>query len=246
MVKVKRLLQETLSLAKRSHLYTAKARRLAIAKRFVPRLSGWVIDIGSKGQPYRPYLPKCVTYTALEYAPEPGSHVRGDVLRLPFVDGAFDGAILTEVLEHVVDPSCALRDVHRALRPGGQVYATVPMTWGLHCEPHDYFRFTNYGLSHLMRSAGFEVREMARIGGLFSSMLARLEEMGVTLLYRLAFPLKPLIGSAGRVLVVSLVVFPGVVVLDAVARVLDLVVPGSDKDPLGWAVQAVKRSTARG
>jgi hypothetical protein len=68
----------------------------------------------------------------------------------------------------------------------------------------------------------------------------------VVLLYRLAFPLKPLIRSVGRVPVVSMVFFPAVVVLDSVARVLDLVVPGSDSNPLGWTVQVVTRSNAGG
>jgi hypothetical protein len=38
----------------------------------------------------------------------------------------------------------------------------------LHDEPHDYFRFTRYGASHLLERAGFEPLDFIPIGGLMS------------------------------------------------------------------------------
>ncbi|MGE0212689.1 MAG: class I SAM-dependent methyltransferase [Parvibaculaceae bacterium] len=52
--------------------------------------------------------------------------VRGSLDRLPFHDGAFDGAIASEVLEHVEDDVGALREIARVLKPGGSVALTVP------------------------------------------------------------------------------------------------------------------------
>jgi SAM-dependent methyltransferase len=49
-----------------------------------------------------------------------------DVLRLPYPDDAFDKVILSEVLEHIVDDSAALREVRRVVKPGGVVAITVP------------------------------------------------------------------------------------------------------------------------
>lgn len=46
--------------------------------------------------------------------------------RLPFDDGRFDAAICLEVLEHLVDPEFATREIHRVLRPGGSVLVSVP------------------------------------------------------------------------------------------------------------------------
>jgi SAM-dependent methyltransferase len=59
----------------------------------------------------------------------PGTDVgvlRGDAARLPFVDGAFDAVITSEVLEHVLDDVGALAEMVRVLRPGGLFVATVP------------------------------------------------------------------------------------------------------------------------
>ena len=61
----------------------------------------------------------------------PGAFVgtlRGDATALPFPDGAFDAVITSEVLEHIPDDTGALGELHRVLRPGGILAATVP-TW---------------------------------------------------------------------------------------------------------------------
>lgn len=45
--------------------------------------------------------------------------VMGDVLALPFADGAFDLTVAAFSLNHVTDPAAALREVARVTRPGG-------------------------------------------------------------------------------------------------------------------------------
>lgn len=45
---------------------------------------------------------------------------------LPFRSGAFDLAILSEVLEHLRDPGACLREVRRILRPSGSLIVTFP------------------------------------------------------------------------------------------------------------------------
>ncbi|MBX6332317.1 MAG: methyltransferase domain-containing protein [Gemmatimonadaceae bacterium] len=45
---------------------------------------------------------------------------------LPFPDASFDLVIMVEVLEHVIDKTRLLREIHRVLRPGGRFYLTTP------------------------------------------------------------------------------------------------------------------------
>jgi len=47
----------------------------------------------------------------------------GDVMALPFEDGSFDVVHAHQVLQHVAEPVAALREMHRAVRPGGLVAA---------------------------------------------------------------------------------------------------------------------------
>ena len=93
--------------------------------------------------------------------------VVGDLGRLPFRDGAFDLALCLEVLEHLPEPQRALAELGRVLRSGGRLYFSVPMSWHQHQKPHDYFRYTSFGLRYLLDRAGFDVEELQPTGGYF-------------------------------------------------------------------------------
>ena len=45
----------------------------------------------------------------------------GDALHLPFGDGVFDAATISFGLRNVVDPTTALAELHRVVRPGGRL-----------------------------------------------------------------------------------------------------------------------------
>jgi hypothetical protein len=55
------------------------------------------------------------------------------------------------VLEHLHAPAEAARQVRSALREGGKVIATTRFAYPYHEEPHDYFRFTEYGLREIFK-----------------------------------------------------------------------------------------------
>ena len=47
--------------------------------------------------------------------------VAGDALRLPFADGAFDAVTISFGLRNTADPSAALEEMRRVVRPGGRL-----------------------------------------------------------------------------------------------------------------------------
>ncbi len=53
----------------------------------------------------------------------------GDAVRLPFEDGAFDAAIVSQVYEYVPDMEAALAELARVLRPGGRALI-MDTDWG--------------------------------------------------------------------------------------------------------------------
>jgi SAM-dependent methyltransferase len=63
-----------------------------------------------------------------------------------------------------------LSELFRVLRPGGRLYLTVPLVGELHEEPYDFYRYTPYGLRHLLGKAGFAVDTVEPRNGYFTTM----------------------------------------------------------------------------
>jgi SAM-dependent methyltransferase len=100
--------------------------------------------------------------------------VLADLTALPFRAGAFLAAINVVTLEHLREPARALAEIARTLEPGGQVLLAAPHEWEVHQAPHDYFRYTRYGLQHLLEQAGFEDVDIRAVGGYFRLVARRL------------------------------------------------------------------------
>ena len=97
-----------------------------------------------------------------------------DLSALPFRTGTFDAAIHIVTIEHLKEPGCALAEIGRTLATGGTLLIAAPHEWEVHQAPHDYFRYTRYGLAYLLEKGGFEVREMRAAGGYFRLLARRL------------------------------------------------------------------------
>ena len=96
-----------------------------------------------------------------------------DLQNLPVRTEFFDACINIVTLEHVIDPARVLASC-AAPAPGGRLLLVVPHEWEEHQEPHDYFRYTRYGVDHLLRAAGFAEIEIRPAGGFFRLLSRRL------------------------------------------------------------------------
>jgi SAM-dependent methyltransferase len=77
--------------------------------------------------------------------------ILGDICSFDFGERSFDVIVLSEVLEHVHSPHLAIQNIHRLLSAEGRLILTVPFILPIHERPHDYFRYTRYGLEFLLR-----------------------------------------------------------------------------------------------
>ncbi len=137
------------------------------------RLTGRLLDLGCGNQPYRQFLKGVGQYIGLDYpptqgVPQPGAkpQVHGDARTLPFGDHSFDGLLCSQVLEHVDQPETVVREMGRVLKPGGVGLISIPFFYNLHMEPHDYFRFSPYGIKALLARNGLSVRQLRGQGGI--------------------------------------------------------------------------------
>ena len=89
--------------------------------------------------------------------------VQADVTRLPLASGAFGGALLLDVLEHV-DDGALLAEVRRVTAARSTLIAAVPaMPWLWSYRDKDaghLRRYTRDSFTTALQSAGFEIREM--------------------------------------------------------------------------------------
>jgi SAM-dependent methyltransferase len=94
--------------------------------------------------------------------------VVADLASLPFREGVFDAVLCTQTLEHMAQPAAVLQDTAAVLKPGGRLYLSVPFLGDpIHQEPYDFFRYTSYGLRHLIEKADLTPVSVSPMGGVF-------------------------------------------------------------------------------
>lgn len=125
-------------------------------------VSGRLLDVGCGTMPYRSLF-SVQHYVGLEIDSEQ-ARTRNvadffyDGTTFPFESDRFDGVLCNQVLEHVFNPIEFLSEIHRVLKPDGTLILTVPFVWDEHEQPFDYARYTSFGLSHLLKKAGFHIQ----------------------------------------------------------------------------------------
>jgi SAM-dependent methyltransferase len=133
-----------------------------------------VADVGAGDAPYRELFDGH-DYVTIDWAesvhdlPE-GPGIVADASAIPVADDTFDAVVLTQVLEHVPEPVAVLRELQRILVPGGRLFLTAPFAWEEHEIPHDYARYTRYGLRHLAERAGFAEIELEARNDCFTTL----------------------------------------------------------------------------
>lgn len=138
-----------------------------------------LLDAGAGEAQYAHLFPH-VRYTGVDLAiGDPAwdyrrLHAIADLERLPFADASFDAALHIVTLEHLARPAAALQELARVMRPGAALLLAAPQEWEVHQAPHDYYRYTRFGLEHLLGQAGFRIEEIRPAGGLFLVISRRL------------------------------------------------------------------------
>jgi SAM-dependent methyltransferase len=225
-----------------------------------PRARGRLLDVGCGDAPhehiFRPFVDSYLgieheaTYTATNAA---ARRVRADVLydgkRLPFEDETFDTVLSVQVLEHTPHPGELVSEMARVLRESGILIMTVPFSFRLHEEPHDYLRFTPHILRELCQSAGLTVEEVVPRGSLWSVVAHKLNSylgLQVAQIGGVAQMLGKLsheqASSRGARLWTLPLVAPAMLGLAFWGRVLDRILP-DPTETLGFLVIATRNGT---
>lgn len=157
-------------------------------REFFPVLTGDVLDVGCGSKPYREFI-RAEKYVGMEMdTPRTRASFAADVYydgrHFPFPDASFDAVLCSQVFEHVFTPEEFLGEINRVLRPGGRLLLTVPFVWDEHEQPHDFARYSSFGLKASLERAGLAVeahrRSLADARVLFQLLNAYLYKITLT------------------------------------------------------------------
>ena len=158
----------------RASMLRSFAARVALIRRFVP--TGRLFEAGAAygfflkaAEPHFDGAGVDISAHAADIARrEYGASVtKGDVESLDFADSTFDVAVMWDVVEHLIRPVTALKELRRVLKPGGYLFLSTDDVshwlprllgrrwWGL-APPLHLCHFSRAGLRNACALAGLE------------------------------------------------------------------------------------------
>jgi SAM-dependent methyltransferase len=96
-----------------------------------------------------PYFRDCfiqsqiTAYDIMDVVPRTDVTILADIQNCPEIpSNTYDVIVCTQVLEHIPNPFKATAELHRILKPEGQLLLSVPAAFPYHAAPKDYWRYT--------------------------------------------------------------------------------------------------------
>ncbi len=138
-----------------------------------------VLDAGAGECAYKDRFPR-QRYTAIDLGIGDSAwnyselDALADLTSIPFPSNVFDAVVNIVTLEHVKEPRCVLAELLRVLAPGGRLLLVVPHEWEEHQTPHDFFRYTQYGVRYLLERSGYIDIRIEPVGGFFRLLARRM------------------------------------------------------------------------
>ncbi len=137
-------------------------------KKELSLLSGDVVDFGCGDKPYKKWFKSTDRYVGVDMFDYEDVDVLVKDGKINLEDESFDVALSTQVFEHT-ESLDYLSELYRVLKTGGKIVITVPFLYHVH-EDRDHRRFTDQGLSQVMKDYGFKVKNLKVQGGIGSTM----------------------------------------------------------------------------
>ena len=132
-----------------------------------------VLDAGAGDLPYKSFFDHC-HYESADFCQVDKEYgvvdYVCDLREIPVESSKYDVVLLTQVLEHLPEPKEVLVELNRVLKPGGTVYVTCPLYYEEHEKPYDFYRYTQFGLNHLLAEANFDVVDVQWLEGYYGTL----------------------------------------------------------------------------
>ncbi len=153
---------------------TEKYHKFLVIEAIQKHACGKLLDIGCGIKPFKQYTSKIVTeHIGLDHAESPHGSNHVDIIGLaddlPFEPDSFDTVLMTQVIEHIENPSRVFREINRILKPNGKLIVSWPFLYPIHEAPRDFYRYTKYEMHYFAKDARLEVIELNAVSGFWVS-----------------------------------------------------------------------------
>jgi len=134
-------------------------------------IKGTLLNVGCGKKPYKEIFQNKVDFCVgigLPSTPYGTSKVDvfSNALQLSFRDRCFDVVLAIQLLEHLPEPQKFFSEIHRVLKSDGIVILTLPLMAAIHKVPHDFLRYTSFGLIYWLEKMGFKIIGVKEQGGI--------------------------------------------------------------------------------
>jgi len=141
-----------------------------------------IINVGAGGEISKTIKKKLKKFVEIDIDAKRSPDLILDIQNVYLIkNNSIDVVFCFEVLEHVKNTFKAVKEIKRILKPEGIFIGSTPFIFPIPDEPHDYFRYTKYGILNLFNK--FEVLELKERNSYTKSLyvlLLRLLNTGTT------------------------------------------------------------------
>ena len=131
------------------------------------KIEGDVIEFGASSEIYKNFCnsnsENCnITYSNIDTSNEEFLNI--DLQKDNSFEIRYDFAVIFNVLEHVLNPNLAIKNLSKILKKNGKIIGSTPFLFRVHGAPKDYSRFTKDHLIELLKSCNFKDIEIIELG----------------------------------------------------------------------------------
>lgn len=134
---------------------------------------GTLVDLGCGEAPHKNYFLQYVDkYIGVDWT-NTLHNSKADIVsnlnvKIELEDNYADTIVSLSVMEHLCEPQTFLNESYRILKKDGTIILGVPWMWWIHEAPHDYFRYTPYGLKYMFKKTGYKDIHIQPTTGFFT------------------------------------------------------------------------------
>ena len=131
------------------------------------KIEGDVIEFGASSEIYKNFCntnsENCnITYSNIDSSNEEFLNI--DLQKDNTFEIRYDFAVIFNVLEHVLNPNLAIKNLSKILKKNGKIIGSTPFIFRIHGAPKDYSRFTKDHLIELLKLNDFENIQIIELG----------------------------------------------------------------------------------